>query len=81
MPGASNFFNVLAWSADGEWIAVNGGSEDQDEDAVSVIPVGGGETRVVQVPDRGTVGGALTPWEAMDGDDPETSEILTDLED
>ncbi len=25
VPGASNFFNVLAWSADGQWIAVNSG--------------------------------------------------------
>jgi Tol biopolymer transport system component len=51
VPGVWNFTNLLAWSADGEWIAVNG--EDDDEDAVYVIPVGGGEPRVIRMPERG----------------------------
>ena len=53
VPGVWDYWSLLAWSADGEWIAVNGGTEDEDVDAVSVIPVSGGEPRVVHVPDRG----------------------------
>ncbi len=44
--------NLLAWSADGVWIAVN--CPGQDEDAVCVIPAAGGEPRVIRLPDRGT---------------------------
>jgi Tol biopolymer transport system component len=50
--------SLMAWSADGEWIAVNGGSEDGALDAVTVIPVGGGEPRVLRVPDRGRNAGS-----------------------
>lgn len=53
VPGVWDNGSLLAWSANGDWIAVNGGSEEEDEDAVSLIPVGGGEPRVVNVPDRG----------------------------
>jgi Tol biopolymer transport system component len=50
VPGASNFFNVLAWSADGQWIAVNSGYNQKD--FVYIIPVKGGEQRKVQLPAR-----------------------------
>lgn len=53
VPGVWDNGSLMAWSADGEWITVNGGSEDGALDAVSVIPVGGGEPRVLRVPDRG----------------------------
>ena len=53
VPGVWDNGSLLTWSADGEWIAVNGGSEDEDVDAVSLIPAGGGESRVVEVPGRG----------------------------
>ncbi|UCC84478.1 MAG: PD40 domain-containing protein [Gemmatimonadota bacterium] len=53
VPGVWDTGSLMAWSADGQWIAVNGGSEDEELDAVSVIPAGGGEPRVVHVPDRG----------------------------
>jgi Tol biopolymer transport system component len=53
VPGVWDNGSLMAWSADGELIAVNGGSEDEDEDAVSLIPVGGGDARVVNVPNRG----------------------------
>lgn len=53
VPGVWDTGSLVAWSANGEWIAVNGGSEDEDVDAVTVIPVGVGERRVVRVPDRG----------------------------
>jgi Tol biopolymer transport system component len=38
---------MLAWSANGEWIAVYG------KDGVYVIPAAGGEPRVVQLPEQG----------------------------
>jgi Tol biopolymer transport system component len=41
----------MAWSADGEWIAVNAWPDE--EDGVHVIPAAGGEPRVVQMPKRG----------------------------
>jgi Tol biopolymer transport system component len=53
VPGVWDNGSLLAWSANGEWIAVNGGSEDPDVDILSVIPVAGGVTRLVEVPDRG----------------------------
>lgn len=53
VPGLWDNGSLLAWSANGDWIAVNGGSEEEDDDAVSLIPVGGGDPRVVNVPDRG----------------------------
>ena len=51
VPGIWDNGSLLAWSVDGEWIAVN--SKDDDEDAVYVIPAAGGEPRVVRMPDRG----------------------------
>jgi Tol biopolymer transport system component len=51
VPGVWDFYSLMAWSADGKWIAVNG--EDDDKDAVYVIPAAGGEPRVVRVPERG----------------------------
>jgi Tol biopolymer transport system component len=45
---------MMAWSADGKWIAVYGGDPDSDEGSgVSVIPVAGGTPRVVQLPEQG----------------------------
>ena len=43
--------SLMAWSADGQWIAVNAWPDEQD--TVYVIPVAGGEPRVVQIPARG----------------------------
>ncbi len=51
VPGVWDYYSLMAWSADGKWIAVNGKADD--EDAVYVIPTAGGEPRVVQIPDRG----------------------------
>jgi Tol biopolymer transport system component len=48
--GASNFFNVLAWSADGQWIAVNTGYNEADY--VYIISTKGGEQRKVRLPAR-----------------------------
>ena len=45
---AGSYFGGLSWSADGRWIAVNG------EGKVYVLPVDGGETRVVPMPERGS---------------------------
>jgi Tol biopolymer transport system component len=45
---------MLAWSGDGRWIAVNGvDAPDGDSDVVYVVPVGGGEPRVIYMPPRG----------------------------
>lgn len=51
VPGAINFYNVLAWSADGRWIAVNGGGDGADD--VYIVPTDGGETRKISLPKRG----------------------------
>jgi Tol biopolymer transport system component len=51
VPGLWDVGSLLAWSADGEWIAVNG--EADDEDAVYVIPAAGGEPKAARVPERG----------------------------
>lgn len=51
VPGVWDVGSLLAWSADGKWIAVNGKADD--EDAVYVIPAAGGDARVVRMPDRG----------------------------
>ncbi len=48
--GASNFFNVMAWSANGQWIAVNSGYNEKD--FVYIVPVKGGEQRKVRIPAR-----------------------------
>jgi len=53
VPGVWNLLNLMSWSADGNWIAVNSGSEPWEDTAVHVIPAGGGEARVVRVPPRG----------------------------
>jgi Tol biopolymer transport system component len=50
VPGASNFNNVLAWSSDGQWIAVNGGGDEADD--VYIIPAAGGEPRKIRMPAR-----------------------------
>jgi len=65
VPEASNFFNVLAWSADGQWIAVNGGGDGADD--VYIVPAAGGETRKVQLPLRG--GGQFTYRLSLSPDD------------
>ena len=43
--------NLLSWSTNGEWIAVNG--EFNGEETVYVIPTSGGEPRLVPMPPRG----------------------------
>jgi len=47
-PGIWDNGSLMAWSADGKWIAVNAKPDEQD--TVHVIPVAGGESRVVQMP-------------------------------
>jgi len=42
----------LAWSGDGRWIAVNGTVDTAD--AVYVVPLTGGEPRVIRMPKRGS---------------------------
>lgn len=56
VPGAWNFFNILAWSANGRWIAVNGGGDGADD--IYIIPAAGGEPRKIKLPARG--GGQFT---------------------
>ena len=56
VPGAWNPDNALAWSADGRWIAVNGGGNGSDD--VYLVPVAGGEPRKITLPARG--GGSFT---------------------
>jgi Tol biopolymer transport system component len=51
IPGGWDNGSLMAWSADGKWIAVN--SMIDDESAAYIIPVDGGEPRVVALPDRG----------------------------
>jgi Tol biopolymer transport system component len=51
IPGVADNGSLMAWSADGKWIAVNG--QANGKSAAYVIPVNGGEPRVVQMPDRG----------------------------
>jgi Tol biopolymer transport system component len=51
VPGGWALGNLLSWSVNGEWIAVNSGSAG--ENTVYVVPAGGGEPRVVPVPPRG----------------------------
>ena len=51
IPGGWDSGSLMAWSADGEWIAVN--SQADDEGAAYIIPLDGGEPRVVTLPDRG----------------------------
>ncbi len=56
VPGIWAASNMMAWSADGNWIAVYGGSNQPDSDEgsiVSVLPVAGGTPRVVRLPEQG----------------------------
>jgi len=51
-------YGNLAWSGDGRWIAVNGpdpswARSPGDSDVVYVVPVGGGQPRVIHMPPRG----------------------------
>jgi len=50
VPGAWNFRNVLAWSGDGKWIAVNGG--ENGEDCAYILSISGGEPSKIQLPAR-----------------------------
>jgi Tol biopolymer transport system component len=51
VPGVWDNGSLMAWSTDGEWIAVNGKADD--EDAVYVIPAAGGKPLMVRMPERG----------------------------
>jgi Tol biopolymer transport system component len=56
VPGIWYESNMMAWSADGNWIAVYGGGNQSDSDEgsiVSVLPVAGGTPRVVRLPEQG----------------------------
>ncbi|MFC1636199.1 tetratricopeptide repeat protein [Planctomycetota bacterium] len=52
VPGIWDNGSLMAWSKDGEWIAVN--TWPEGDVFVYVIPAGGGEPRVVQMPGRGS---------------------------
>ncbi|UCF38664.1 MAG: PD40 domain-containing protein, partial [Acidobacteriota bacterium] len=51
VPGGWALGNLLSWSWNGEWIAVNG--ELEGEEAAFIIPVKGGEGKRVSMPPRG----------------------------
>ncbi|KPK34804.1 MAG: hypothetical protein AMJ65_17905, partial [Phycisphaerae bacterium SG8_4] len=51
LPGILEASGMIAWSADGKWIAVYRRSDE--EVGVCVIPVAGGKPRVVQLPEQG----------------------------
>ena len=51
LPSAWDYWSQLAWSAGGEWIAVNGGGDEENE--VFVLSVSGEEVRTVEMPERG----------------------------
>ena len=53
VPGIWDNGSLMAWSTDGEWIAVNTWPDAEDV-FVYVIPAAGGEPRVVQMPKRGS---------------------------
>jgi hypothetical protein len=56
VPGIWAASNMMAWSADGKWIAVYGGGNQSDSDegsVVSILQVAGGTPRVVRVPEQG----------------------------
>jgi Tol biopolymer transport system component len=53
VPGIWDNGSLMAWSTDGEWIAVNT-LPDAEDVFVHVIPAAGGEPRVVQMPKRGS---------------------------
>lgn len=50
VPGAWNNRNVLAWSGDGKWIAVNG--VENGEDCAYILSISGGEPCKIQLPAR-----------------------------
>jgi Tol biopolymer transport system component len=50
VPGVWDVGNLMAWSANGGWIAVN--SEVPEVGAAYVLPVAGGEPNVVRIPER-----------------------------
>jgi Tol biopolymer transport system component len=50
VPGVWDYYSQMAWSADGQWIAVNGGGAT--ENVAHVFPAGGGEPRTIQLPPR-----------------------------
>jgi Tol biopolymer transport system component len=52
VPGVWDTGSLMAWSADGEWIAVNGEAEADGGTTVHVVPAGGGEPRLVRMPPR-----------------------------
>ncbi|NNF33891.1 MAG: tetratricopeptide repeat protein, partial [Saprospiraceae bacterium] len=52
IPGVWDSGSLMAWSADGKWIAVNG-EETDDGTLVYVIPVSGSEPHVLNIPKRG----------------------------
>lgn len=54
VPNIWEVSGMIAWSGDGNWIAVYGGYPDPIEGSiVSVIPVTGGASRMVRLPDQG----------------------------
>jgi Tol biopolymer transport system component len=55
VPGLWDNGSLFAWSANGEWIAVN--SMGEDAAPVYLIPAAGGEPSLVELPDRGN-----HPW-------------------
>ncbi|MGD8499867.1 MAG: tetratricopeptide repeat protein, partial [Phycisphaerales bacterium] len=54
VPGIWDASNLMAWSADGKWIAVYGQFTSNRPGGVRVIPVAGGKPRVVQLPKQGS---------------------------
>lgn len=53
IPGVSSINNMLAWSADGRYIAVN--SWANQEEAVHIIPLKGGNQHKIILPERGSL--------------------------
>lgn len=55
VPGIWEASGMMAWSADGKWIAVYGGNPSDSDGGkfVSVLPVAGGKPRLVQLPKQG----------------------------
>jgi len=50
VPGVWDYYSQMAWSADGQWIAVNGGGDA--ENIAYVFPARGGDPRTIQLPPR-----------------------------
>ncbi|MBN2861750.1 MAG: PD40 domain-containing protein [Bacteroidales bacterium] len=51
IPGAIDFYNVMAWTTNGRWIALNGGGAGADD--VYIVPTTGGEVTKISLPKRG----------------------------